>query len=285
MARYRLLLAYDGTDFHGWQRQEPPGLEPLRTVQGELQRVVQDVVREPLTVVGASRTDAGVHARGQVAAFDAADMRVPLERLPDALNARLPRDIEVRGASAAADDFNPIGGCISKCYSYTLVHGDARVHMPGRAGVFERRFTAAVRPQLDALAMRAAAGFIVGTHDFRAFAHDPDARETTVRTVHTLTVIERAPGLVRVEISGSGFLHHMVRIVVGTLVEVGRGRIVPSDVPAIIAGRERSAAGRTMPPEGLCLEWIHYPAEHGEAAGGEVGGAAPDGAAQGEAGT
>lgn len=266
MARYRLLLAYDGTDFHGWQRQEPPGMEPLRTVQGELQRVVQDVVREPLTVVGASRTDSGVHARGQVAAFDAADMRVPLDRLPDALNARLPGDIEVRAASAATSDFDPISGCVSKCYSYTLVHGDMCARTPGRAGVFERRFTAAVRPRLDALAMRAAGGCMVGTHDFRAFAHDPDARETTVRTVHTLTVIERAPGLVRIEVSGGGFLHHMVRILVGTLVEVGRGRIAASDVPAIIAGRERSAAGPTMPPEGLCLEWIHYPAERAEAA-------------------
>lgn len=276
MARYRLLLAYDGTDFHGWQRQEPPGKEPLRTVQGELLRVVRDVVREPVEVVGASRTDSGVHARGQVAAFDAADMRVPLDRLPDALNARLPGDIEVREATEAPPGFDPIGGCISKCYSYTLVHGDAHVRTPGRAGAFERRFVSAVRPALHAGAMRAAAGHITGTHDFRAFAHDPDARETTVRTVHMVTVTERAPGLVRVEISGSGFLHHMVRIVVGTLVEVGRGRIAASDVPAIIAGRERSAAGPTMPPEGLCLEWIHYPAERGEAAassahGGEGG--------------
>ena len=259
MARYRLLLAYDGTDFHGWQRQEPPGKDPLRTVQGELQRVVQDVVREPLTVVGASRTDSGVHARGQVAAFDAADMRVPLDRLPDALNARLPGDIEVREAAEAAPDFDPISGCVSKCYSYTLVHGDAHVRTPGRAGVFERRACAAVRPALDVAAMRAAAAHFPGTKDFRAFAHDPDARETTVRTVHTLTVIDRAPGLVRIEVSGAGFLHHMVRIVVGTLVEAGRGRIAPGDVPGIIAGRERAAAGPTMPPEGLCLEWIHYP--------------------------
>jgi len=259
VARYRLLLAYDGTDFHGWQRQEPPGMEPLRTVQGELQRVVQDVVREPVTVVGASRTDAGVHARGQVAAFDAVDMRVPCERLPDALNSRLPRDIEVREARLVAPDFNPIGGCLSKCYSYTLVHGDARVCMAGRAGVFERLTVAAVRPALDVGAMRTACGFFVGTHDFRALAHDPDARETTVRTINTLTVVQRAPGLVRIEVSGSGFLHHMVRILVGTLVEVGRGRIPPGDVAGFLVGRERSAAGRTMPPEGLCLEWIHYP--------------------------
>ena len=260
MTRLRLLLAYDGTDFHGWQRQEPPDTEPLRTVQGILTAAVSDLMREPIQVNGASRTDAGVHARGQVAAFSAANSRIPVERVAMALNTRLPPDLEVRDAREVSATFDPIRDCVSKGYSYRLRHGcDGRpAGLDGRADPFERRTTAQCRFALDVARMRAAAAQMVGTHDFRAFAHGPDQRETTVRTVHTITVVEEARGIIRLNVSGSGFLHHMIRIMTGTLVEIGRGRIEPTEVGAIIASGDRGRAGPTMSASGLCLEWIHY---------------------------
>jgi len=258
--RFRLLVAYDGTDFHGWQRQEPLNLPALRTAQGVLTAAVCDLMRERITVHGASRTDSGVHALGQVAAFSIADPRVPVERMAMALNTRLPKDIEVRGVWRVADAFDPVRSCRSKNYFYRLRHGCAGRPdgLNGRADPFERRTTAQCRHPLDAVRMRAAAALIVGTHDFRSFAHNPDQRESTVRTVHTCTIVEPAAGIMRIDVSGSGFLHHMVRILVGTLVEVGRGRFEPESVADILAARDRARAGKTMSPVGLCLEWIHY---------------------------
>ena len=260
MPRFCLLIAYDGTDFHGWQRQEPPGLPPLRTAQGVITDAVRDLFGERIAVDGASRTDAGVHARAQVAAFSLAQSRIPVDRLALALNTRLPHDIEIRQASLTNDSFDPVRDCVSKSYSYRLRHGDrvrdASIVAP--ASVFERRTTAHIRHALNIDAMVAAAPRLLGTRDFRAFAHNPDARETTTRTIHGVTVTVVEDGVVRFDVAGSGFLHHMVRIIVGTLVEVGRGRFAPAFVDEIIAGRDRTKAGRTMPPEGLCLEWIHY---------------------------
>lgn len=260
MARFRLLLAYDGSDFHGWQRQEPPGLEPLRTVQGVLTDAVSDLFSQRINVDGASRTDAGVHAHGQVAAFTVDSPRIPTDRIAMALNTRLPGDVEVRDARSVSSDFDPVRSCVSKGYHYRLRHGSAGrpPSLLGRSDPFERATITQVRAALDPAKMRTAASAIVGTHDFRAFAHNPDERDSTVRSVHAVSVVEPGEGLVRIEVSGSGFLHHMIRIMVGTLVEVGRGRIPPDEVARIIASRERSNAGPTMPPQGLCLGWIHY---------------------------
>lgn len=260
MPRFRLLVAYDGTDFHGWQRQEPPNLPALRTAQGVLTDAVSNLMRERVTVDGASRTDSGVHARGQVAAFSIADPRIPVDRMVMALNTRLPQDLEVRGAWDAEDSFDPIRNCRSKGYSYRLRHGcEGRPSgLEGRADPFERRTTAQCRHPLDIARMRTAAELMIGTHDFRSFAHCPEQRESTVRTVHTCSVIEPSPGVVRVDVAGGGFLYHMVRIMVGTLVEIGRGRFEPESVTEILEARNRARAGPTMSPSGLCLEWVHY---------------------------
>ncbi len=260
MARIRLLIAYDGTEFHGWQRQEPPGLPALRTAQGVMTDAATDLFRTKIILDGASRTDAGVHARGQVAAFTVESPRIPVERVAMALNTRLPEDIEVREAALAPDDFNPIRHCISKSYSYHLRHPTVGrpSGLDGRADPFERHFTAHVRHALDLAAMRQAATHLVGTHDFRSFAHNPEDRETTTRTIHSLSVNVAREGVLRFDVAGGGFLHHMVRILVGTLVEVGRGRIAAQSLPEIVAARDRSHAGPTMQPEGLRLEWIHY---------------------------
>ena len=259
MERFALRLAYDGSDFHGWQRQEPPGVEPLRTVQGELDRALVDVLQQTVTCQGASRTDAGVHAEAQVAAFTA-DCRVPVGRLPAALNARLPEDMRVMGAWPVPRDFDPVTDALSKGYRYEI----ARMQ-PFRARLpFDRRMVYPAMHDLDAGRMRAAAAHLVGEHDFAAFAHAQHGRESTVRTIHACEVTALTGDRLAIDVSGNGFLYNMVRIVAGTLVEVGRGRIEPDAVPAMLASRERVNAGPTLPPNGLRLRWIHYPEDRAE---------------------
>jgi tRNA pseudouridine38-40 synthase len=258
VARYRLLIAYDGTAFHGWQRQEPADAPALRTVQGVVQDAVREVIGQAAIVTGASRTDSGVHAVGQVAAFTA-DVRVPTERLAQAITARLPDDVQVLRAELAHDSFDPIGDARSKCYRYTIEHsGPPRNPRP----LFDRNFVFWTPHPLDADRMRAAAAHLVGTHDFASFAQASHGRTTTVRTVYDCVVRTPAPRRIEIEIAGSGFLYNMVRIVAGTLLEAGRGRIEPADVRAIRESRERAKAGPTLPPQGLCLRWIWYGAPH-----------------------
>jgi tRNA pseudouridine38-40 synthase len=258
MPRYKLTVAYEGTDFHGWQKQEPPpevAAGPLRTVQGVLETAVREVVREPVAVVGASRTDAGVHALGQVAAFTSVQ-EIPLDRLPLAINSRLPPDVLVVKAEVVGESFDPISDALSKGYRYSIAHGG-----PERSPrpLFDRRFVYYTYHPLDAQPMDAAAKHLVGEHDFASFAQINHGRETTVRTIHSCSVESTAPDRCHIDVSGGGFLYNMVRIIAGTLVEVGRGRIEPDQVPAILAARDRRAAGPTLPPEGLCLMWVRYP--------------------------
>lgn len=277
MPRYRLTIAYDGTDFCGWQKQAPiaqrpvrpekliertpEGLLRLRTVQEIIERAVARIVREPVEVLGASRTDAGVHARGQVAAFTTAE-GWPAERgvepLRRAINSELPEDVLVVSAAEAPAAFDPVGGATSKMYTYSL-------HVSRDRPLFDRRFTHQVWVDLDVEAMARAAERFVGEHDFAAFAAAGHGRLTTIRRVLGCGVVETpaagsANGSRRVliEVVGTGFLYNMVRIIAGTLVEVGRGRMMPEDVSAAIEGKDRRLAGPTLGPEGLCLEWVRY---------------------------
>jgi len=296
--RYRITIAYDGTNFCGWQKQEPkapgpdspsaslppankydPTLEPgspgriaLRTVQAVVERAVREVVREPIILTGASRTDSGVHAKAQCASFsseiDAARGRGwPAERgtepLIRAINSRLPVDVLVVDAALTHDDFNPIADARSKGYSYTIVSSP---HRP----LWDRNTVFHTWHELDAQRMNDAAQRFIGEHDFAALAALGHGRKTTVRTIHDCSVsaepIETATGAfpsqrVQIKVSGNGFLWNMVRILAGTLHEVGRGKMAPDDVPKILASLDRRRAGPTMPPEGLCLEWIQYPSE------------------------
>lgn len=285
MARYKLTIAYDGTDFCGWQKQEPPiaqaeatgsgahvdptlettepGRVALRTVQAVVERAAREVVREPVLLFGASRTDSGVHARGQVAAFTTTDDPAMLARgsgwptergteaLRRAMNGRLPEDVIVTGVEAVGPAFDPIGDCVAKGYSYTI-------HASRERPLWDRRFVHQVWEPLDAAAMRAAAAVLVGEHDFAAFAAAGHGRQTTVRTVHALEVRELPGDRVRIEISGNGFLWNMVRIIAGTLADAGRGRITREEIGAALATGDRRKAGPTFPACGLCLEWIRY---------------------------
>lgn len=262
MPRVKLTIAYDGHDFHGWQRQHPPGKPPLRTVQDTVQFAVQRTIRQPVSVVGASRTDARVHAYGQVAAFSTIppvseeepdELRVPLDRLPQAVNRWLPDDVAILDAAIVPDDFDPIKQAQSKTYQYTI-------HNCLTPPVFDRHRVLHFWQDLNVDHMAHAARYIVGTHDFASFANTHHGRDSTIRTVFACSVTRMTgqPERVIVEVSGSGFLYHMVRIISGTLVEVGRGRWEPEHVISILEARNRRAAGPTLAPEGLCLCRIEY---------------------------
>lgn len=244
--KLRLMLAYDGSDFHGWQRQ--PG---VRTVQGVLEGVASAALGESVEVIGASRTDAGVHALGQCAHLVTATP-VPDERIAALLNHRLPDDLAVVALQRAADSFDAIRDARRKLYRY-------RIHDSERKPVcsLAQRYVWHVPHPLDAYAMRAAAADMIGTHDFAAFASAGSPRESTVRTVFDVR-IERCEHEIVLEVEGDGFLYNQVRNMVGTLVEIGRGHWQPERVATIIASADRRQAGPTAAACGLCLVRVAY---------------------------
>lgn len=249
LRRYKLIIAYDGTLFHGWQRQEPIGVEPLRTVQGVIEQAALRTLQQPVHVVGASRTDAGVHALGQTAQMDAAT-RIPVERMADALNSRLPEDVEVRSVELAPPGFESISGARSKQYRY-------RMFIQKRRPLDRRHYVYHCWTPLEVAKMQDAARRLIGEHDFAGFAAADHNRLTTVRTIFDCRV-EQAGDELHLVVSGSGFLYNMVRIISGTLVEVGRGRFAPEVIERVLETRDRRVAGPTMPATGLWLEWIKY---------------------------
>ncbi|GIW72890.1 MAG: tRNA pseudouridine synthase A [Planctomycetota bacterium] len=239
----RLTVAYDGTDFHGWQEQ--PG---LRTVAGELRAALERVLRHPVALQGASRTDAGVHARGQVASLRTRS-RLPCERLLGALWAALPPDLAVCDLVEAPPDFDARFSARAKHYRYRILCGRA-------PDPLERRTSWHVRGALDVERLRQAAALLVGTHDFRGFARASD-RRPSVRTLYRFAVEEHGRIIV-LDVEGDGFLYTMVRAMAGTLVEVGLGRRPVECVREVLARRQRALAGPTAPPHGLCLERVFY---------------------------
>lgn len=246
MRNYKLTLAYDGTAYHGWQRQ--PGRP---TVQGTLESALERVLGTPILVTGSSRTDSGVHAFGQVVSFRC-ETRMPPAALAGSLNSALPGDVAVRELEFAPEDFHAIGSTERKRYRY--VFDDSR-----RKDPFRNRWSWPVRFRLDEAAMREAADLFVGTHDFVCFESKGAERQSTVRTMFAAEVRRQPPPdetLIRFEIEGSGFLYNMVRAMAGTLLEVGRGKRPVAWVAEVLAGRDRHRAGKTAPPEGLTLLFI-----------------------------
>lgn len=254
--RYQLIVAYDGSAFHGWQKQCPPNEEPLRTAQGELEGVLVRLLGTPsdqLHLMGASRTDSGVHALGQAAMFDA-DTPIPIEKMALAINARLPKDMEIRSAQFAPHDFDVIGDVTNKQYRYRIYNAE---HRPlwHRNAVYH-----CFNKTLDIERMQDAAQRLVGTHDIEGFAAAGHGRENTVRTIFDCQAFADIayPHEVHITIQGSGFLYNSVRIIAGTLIEVGRGRFEPEHIDRILESADRRIAGPTLPPQGLCLEWVQY---------------------------
>lgn len=257
MPRYRLTVAYDGTHFHGWQKQRAnDGESDLRTAQGVLEQAVIAAVREPVNLVGASRTDAGVHAVGQVAAFTT-ESDLPPDRLCAAINSRLPADLQVRDAAIVDAGFSPISDAIAKGYRYRIAWG--RTGPGGVPRPLFGRYTTYWTPyHLDAVRMNEAARRLLGEHDFASFTRVSHKRESTVRTIYDCLVTAGRRRRIRIDVAGNGFLYNMVRVIAGTLLDVGRGRIEPEAMGDIIAAADRSKAGDTLPPEGLCLMWVKY---------------------------
>jgi tRNA pseudouridine38-40 synthase len=254
MATFKLTLEYDGRAFAGWQSQR----ERERTVQGELLRALGEIAAGPVRLMGAGRTDAGVHAEGQVASVTL-ETRLDGETLRRALNAKLPEDIAVLAAEPRPDGFDARRDALAKRYRYEIWNG--ALPSPLRA---PRSWQ--VREPLDPVRLRSAASLLLGTHDFASFRGAGSAVKTSVRTLQRIDVDGEAGAALRLGFEGDGFLRHMVRNLVGTLVEVGAGRRAPEWVSEVLAACDRTAAGRTAPAHGLVLEWVRYPGDAGEAA-------------------
>lgn len=245
MKRIRLTVAYDGTDYCGWQVQKN-GI----TVEEVLNRALSRLTGEDITVIGASRTDAGVHARGNVAVFDT-DTRIPAERIACALNTLLPEDVVAVKSEEVPAGWHP-RRCVSvKTYEYRILNRE--VPDPIR-----RRDTYFVSFPLDIERMREAAEYLKGEHDFKSFCSAHTAVKDTVRTIYDLE-IEKEEDLITIRVRGNGFLYNMVRIIAGTLAGVGRGYFEPGEVKEMLDDKDRTKAGVTAPPQGLTLVGIAYP--------------------------
>jgi tRNA pseudouridine38-40 synthase len=257
--RYKLTIAYRGTNYHGWQQQgvsetwkgeTPVDGQGIPTVQEIVARAITGVVRHPINLVGSSRTDAGVHAKGQVAQFDTDQTQIPIDGMRQAVNHQLPDDILVRAIEPVDESFDAIRSTTSKRYQYFIWNAlDRPLFFPDLA--WHRWQT------LDIDAMRIAAQAIVGEHDFASFAKPGHGRENTVRNVLACDVSFRQPKLI-IGVEGTGFLWNMVRIIVGTLVEVGLGRYDAARVREMLEAKDRRSGGPTAPAHGLYLQWIRF---------------------------
>ncbi len=246
MPTFGLVIEYDGTDFAGWQVQR----EGARTVQGVLAAALASITGAAVTLHGAGRTDAGVHAEGQVAHVAVATRLAP-DALCRALGAQLPRDVVVRQVVAVPDSFHARRDARSKLYRYRLWTGATRSPLRDRTSLW-------VRGALDLGAMHRAAAHLVGTQDFSSFRAAGSAVPTSVRSVTRAEIAGSRGGDVTLDFEATGFLRHMVRNLVGTLLEVGQGRRAPESIPGLIAARDRGLAGPTAPARGLTLVCVRY---------------------------
>jgi tRNA pseudouridine38-40 synthase len=239
-----LTLSYDGSAYHGWQRQAN-----ALTVQEVLETTLERVLQEKVHVIGCGRTDARVHAQTYVANFRTVS-NIPPERLPFALNSLLPRDVAVSGAAYVPFEFHAVFSCVRKEYTYKVLNSAIR-------DPFWERRAWWIPQKLDVGQMRLAAAEFVGSHDFAAMRSVGTDTKTTVRTIFAFDILENS-GIIGLRIAANGFLYNMARAIAGTLVYVGQGKLKPADIGAILVGGERSKGGPTAPPEGLYLTAAEY---------------------------
>ncbi|MDE5695857.1 MAG: tRNA pseudouridine(38-40) synthase TruA [Lachnospiraceae bacterium] len=250
MKRVMLTVAYDGTNYHGWQ------LQPnVTTIESVLNEALSALLREDIRVIGASRTDTGVHALGNIAVFDT-QARMPAEKFSYALNQRLPEDVRIQASREVPVDFHPRRQDSRKTYEYKILN--SAFPMP-----VYRLYSHFTYVPLDIVKMRRAADYLKGEHDFRSFCSVYTTAETTVRTIYDINV-EKAGDLIAIQVTGSGFLYNMVRIIAGTLMEVGRGNLSPEKMDEIIAACDRTKAGPTAPACGLTLVKYEFTGENGQ---------------------
>ena len=242
----KLVIAYNGAAYHGWQRQA----DGIDTVQLRLEQAAGRIIGHPINIQGAGRTDAGVHAEGQTANFHTTNMSIPLTGLRRAINSKLPRDIAVRSAAEVPEQFNASRSAVGKTYRYRIHVSPVRpVMLNGQVCHYWRT--------LDVEPMRIAAGRLIGRYDFRGLTSSAEVRENTVRTIFRCDIAQSGQEI-HISVQGDGFLYHMVRIIAGTLIEVGRGRWGPERIESILESRDRTLAGPTAPPDGLSLLCVHY---------------------------
>lgn len=239
-----LVVAYDGTKYCGWQMQ-PNGI----TIEEVLNRTLTELLQEQIMVTGASRTDSGVHALGNVAVFDS-ETRIPGEKLSYALNQRLPEDIVIRESKEVEADFHPRRCVSQKTYCYRILN--SKFPIPT-----ERLYSNFVYYPLDEKRMEEAAAYLIGEHDFKSFCSAGSQVIDTTRTIYDISV-ERTGEVITIRLTGNGFLYNMVRIIAGTLIKAGLGAIPPVKVKEILEKKDRSHAGPKAPAQGLTLEKIEY---------------------------
>ncbi|SEG07704.1 tRNA pseudouridine38-40 synthase [Caloramator fervidus] len=244
MRNIKLVIEYDGTRYCGWQRQKN-GI----SIQEVIEKAIEKLTKEQVELIGSSRTDAGVHARGQVANFYT-NTTIPSDKICYALNSILPQDIAIIESCEVPMDFHSRYNSIGKKYSYTILN--RRIASP-----LLRNFSAHVPQPLDFEAMVKASKYFLGEHDFSAFKSTGSSVKTSIRTIRKLDFTKDGD-IIRFEIEANGFLYNMVRIIAGTLIEVGKGKIRAEDIPLIIKSKDRSKAGPTAPAQGLCLEKVYY---------------------------
>ena len=242
---YRFDIQYDGTRYGGWQRQKATD----NTIQGKIEEVLFRMTGSPVLIQGAGRTDAGVHALGQVANGHF-DSRMSCEEICDYMNHYLPEDIEILRVSQVSERFHSRLNAREKLYRY-------RIGIGSHKNVFERKYLCPLHETYDVEAMEEAAGYLTGTHDFRSFCANKKMKKSTVRTIYEIRITE-LPKELQIDYRGDGFLYNMVRILTGTLIEIGRGSRKPEEIQAILEGRDRGLAGFTAPARGLTLVEVGY---------------------------
>ena len=248
MKRVKIVVAYDGTNYCGWQVQ-PNGL----SVQEVLEKHLSDLLCEEIRITGASRTDAGVHALGNVAAFNTS-ARMAADRISFAMNTRLPADIRIQESAEVPMEFHPRFANTVKTYEYRIFN--RKFPDPTK-----RLYSFFYHYPLDVEKMQEAAGYLVGEHDFKSFCTAKPEVESTVRTIYSLDVFKEGEDMIVLRVRGNGFLYNMIRIIAGTLIRVGGGAYPPEHVKEILEAKDRSLAGETARPEGLTLVEIEYPEE------------------------
>ena len=249
MANFCLMIQYDGTRYHGWQRQG----NTSNTIQEKLETILEQLYGEPVDLNGSGRTDAGVHALRQIANFRIPRImsRYSCQKIQDYFNQYLPQDIRVLAVEQVPERFHARLSASSKLYEYRIDCGEV-------ANVFQRRYLLRVEDKLNLEHMREAADLLTGTHDFKSFCQTGAQVESTVRTIYSVEVEEQGENDLVIRVCGNGFLYNMVRIIAGTLIQVGKGKFNPEYVKEMLDAKDRTQAGQTAPPQGLTLMRIEY---------------------------
>lgn len=244
MRNIKIIIEYDGKDYNGWQKQRNK-----LNIQGEIERAIEEITGEKVDLIASGRTDAGVHALAQVANFKI-EKDIPIEKIPYALNSKLKKSIRIKEAKEVDEKFHSRYTCKRKTYKYvinnsiqgTAIYRNLQYHFPEK---------------LDDIKMNEAVKYLIGEHDFKSFKASGTSSKSSVRTIYDAKVT-REGEIVTIELTGNGFLYNMVRIIAGTLVDVGEGKIKPEDVKKILLAKDRLKAGRTLPPTGLYLVNVEY---------------------------